>query len=97
MRKAEIESVPLLGLYQAGMKWKAISAPLISFIGRRLKAAILLLLRHHTPLLLAFVVPPYIVVLGANDKHEVPCHKPKQDLVFAAVERLIIVSVGLLG
>jgi hypothetical protein len=97
MRKAEIESVPLLGLYQAGMKWKAISAPLISFIGRRRKAAVLLLLRHHTPLLLAFVVPPHIVVLGANDKHEVPCHKHKQDIVSAAVEWLIVVSVGLLG
>jgi hypothetical protein len=79
------------------MKWKAISVPLISFIGRRLKVAVLLLLRHHTPLLLAFVVSPRIVVLGANDKHEVPCHRPKQDLVSAAVERLIVVSGGLLG
>ena len=97
MRKAEIKSVFLLVLYQAGLRWKATSLPLISFISGSLKIVVLLLFCHHTPLLLAFVVSPHIVVLGANDEHKIPCHKPKQDLISATIERLIVVLVDLLG
>jgi hypothetical protein len=95
MRETEIKSISVLALPRAVNQWKGVYIPLVPFIGSSLKIVVLLLLCHHTPLLVAFVVPPHIVILSPNDECEVPRHEPEQNLVAAAVERLIIVSVDL--
>lgn len=69
--------------------------PFVPFILRCLKIGILLLLCHRTPLLLARVVPPHIVVLRPDDECEVPRDETEQDLVTTAVVRLVVISVYL--
>jgi hypothetical protein len=93
MRKAEIKSVSVLVLYQAISS--ELTLPLVPFIRRCLEIGILLLLCHHTPFLLARVVPPHIVVLRPDDECEVPRDETEQDLVTTAVVRLIVISVYL--
>lgn len=60
-----------------------------------LKIVVFLLLCHRTPLLLAPIVLPHVVVFGADDKDEVKRHDPEQDLVSAAIEWLILVLIDL--
>ena len=93
MRKAEIKSVSVLGLYQAASQ--ELILPLVPFIRRRLKIGILLLLCHHSPFLLARVIPPHIVVLRPYDECKVPRDETKQNLVTTAVVWLIVISVYL--
>ena len=52
-------------------------------------------MRHHTPFLLARVIPPHVVVLRPDDEREVPRDETEQDLVAAAVVWLIVISVYL--
>lgn len=70
MRKAEIKSVSVLELYQAPRQ--ELTLPLVPFVRRRLKIYILLLLCHRTPLILARVIPPHVVVLRPDNEHKVP-------------------------
>ena len=69
--------------------------PLVAFILRCPDVVVLLIHSHLVPDTVPRLVPPHEVTLDEDRHHDIPCNKSQKDLVSAAIQWLVVVTVNL--